>query len=290
VENQRKLQLQKLFQITCSSSTNFLGIFITPSYFPAVEFNFEVYFTFGNNRPRGPPVSNCFPVSGPLVRGRHPPGRHATSAGRGLKSRPVTESRHRHRLHENQPPPSTRTPSRAGVLLSPVDEGCTDLSVNLVRLRWVPCRHRISSQCRPPLPLTHPSPPCSGHRSLEPRPGQAHRRRTELPRIPSIEASVSYHSRPRPGLWDPKRVRLLSLLYMVCLAGPPMAGGVLSPEQPQRQAAMAAPCACLCCGACLGGLFRPQPSKPSRPAYEQQLVGQSRPMWPCLLFSISNLF
>jgi hypothetical protein len=40
VENQKKLQLQKLFQITSSPSTNFLGIFLTPSYFPRGEFKF----------------------------------------------------------------------------------------------------------------------------------------------------------------------------------------------------------------------------------------------------------
>jgi hypothetical protein len=39
-----------------------------------------------------------------------------------------------------------------------------------------------------------------------------------------------------------------------------------------------------------GGLFRPQPSRPSRPASGQELVGQSRPMWPCLLFLIFDLF
>jgi hypothetical protein len=49
-------------------------------------------------------------------------------------------------------------------------------------------------------------------------------------------------------------------------------------------------CVCLHRGACLGGLFRPQPSRPSRPTGGQQLVGQSRPMWPCLLFSIFDLF
>jgi hypothetical protein len=48
MENQKKLQLQKLFQITPSLSTNFLGIFFHPlAIFPmdnlisALKFNFE---------------------------------------------------------------------------------------------------------------------------------------------------------------------------------------------------------------------------------------------------------
>jgi hypothetical protein len=52
-------------------------------------------------------------MPGPLIRGCLPPRHHVTSAGRGLKSRPVAESRRRRRLHENQPPPSQREPATA---------------------------------------------------------------------------------------------------------------------------------------------------------------------------------
>jgi hypothetical protein len=60
-----------------------------------VELDFRVYFAFGNNQTRDPPISDRFPAPGLLVRGRRPHGCHATSAGRGLKSRPVAESRRR---------------------------------------------------------------------------------------------------------------------------------------------------------------------------------------------------
>jgi hypothetical protein len=41
-------------------------MFFTPSYFPVVEFNFRVYFAFGNNRLWGPPASDRFLVPGHL--------------------------------------------------------------------------------------------------------------------------------------------------------------------------------------------------------------------------------
>jgi hypothetical protein len=41
VENQKKLQLQKLLQITSYSSTKFPGIFLTPSYSSRGEFKFQ---------------------------------------------------------------------------------------------------------------------------------------------------------------------------------------------------------------------------------------------------------
>jgi hypothetical protein len=51
VENQKKLQLKKLFQITPPFSTKFLGIFLTLSYFPVdnsislLKFNLENEFS-----------------------------------------------------------------------------------------------------------------------------------------------------------------------------------------------------------------------------------------------------
>jgi hypothetical protein len=54
VENQKKLQLQKLFQITSYSSTKFLGIFLTPSYFSCGEFKFQclnLIFKTNSTRP-----------------------------------------------------------------------------------------------------------------------------------------------------------------------------------------------------------------------------------------------
>jgi hypothetical protein len=52
--------------------------------------------------------------------------------------------------------------------------------------------------------LTHPSPPCTGHRSSVPWPGRAHWHRAELSRVSSTGGSVSHHSQPHLGLWDPK--------------------------------------------------------------------------------------
>jgi hypothetical protein len=43
-----------------------------PIYFPAVEFDFGVYFAFGNNRSWGPPISGVFLKPGSLVRGHSP--------------------------------------------------------------------------------------------------------------------------------------------------------------------------------------------------------------------------
>jgi hypothetical protein len=60
VENQNKLQLQKLFQITLSFSTNFLGIFLTPNYFFTENSIFGVYFHFGKDLVGGPLVSGRF--------------------------------------------------------------------------------------------------------------------------------------------------------------------------------------------------------------------------------------
>jgi hypothetical protein len=77
-----------------------------------VEFDFRVYFAFGNNRTRGPLVSDRFLALSPLVRERRPPSIHAPSigrvagslkmAGRHLTSHPPLRASPycRHRRHE----------------------------------------------------------------------------------------------------------------------------------------------------------------------------------------------
>jgi hypothetical protein len=51
MENPKKLQLQKLFQITPSFSTIFLGIFIIPSLFFSEIFRFQQLFESGKFNP-----------------------------------------------------------------------------------------------------------------------------------------------------------------------------------------------------------------------------------------------
>jgi hypothetical protein len=73
VENQKKLQLQKLFQITPSFFTNFSGIFLPPYLFPAVNSVYDDLISIGNFLEAAPPVRDCFFRPGSPVRGRWTP-------------------------------------------------------------------------------------------------------------------------------------------------------------------------------------------------------------------------
>jgi hypothetical protein len=60
VENQKKLQLQKLFQITLYFYIRFMGIFLTPSYFFGENSILGVLFSFWKRFGREPLVSGRF--------------------------------------------------------------------------------------------------------------------------------------------------------------------------------------------------------------------------------------
>jgi hypothetical protein len=77
VKNQKKLQLQMLFQITPSFSTNFLKIFITPWLFFPHWKSFQNYFYSGISVVRGHLLVS-FPRRGPRVRTLSPPGHDRT--------------------------------------------------------------------------------------------------------------------------------------------------------------------------------------------------------------------
>jgi hypothetical protein len=94
VENQKKLQLQKLFQITSYSSIKFLEIFLTPSYFSYGEFKFQrLNLIFKTNCPL---VSGAEASVGPaclVVASAWPPHVAALVSASGLKP-PSASLRH----------------------------------------------------------------------------------------------------------------------------------------------------------------------------------------------------
>jgi hypothetical protein len=75
--NQKKLQLQKLFQITTSFSTNFLGIFCIAWLFFLGIFQFWQLFASGKFNPAAHLPVALRPAPGPPVGGCRAHQRHA---------------------------------------------------------------------------------------------------------------------------------------------------------------------------------------------------------------------
>jgi hypothetical protein len=72
VENQKTLQLQKLFQITPSFSTNFIKKILTLRYFSGDNSISAVILELENKLQHGPPVNGAEADTGPTYR-RCPP-------------------------------------------------------------------------------------------------------------------------------------------------------------------------------------------------------------------------
>jgi hypothetical protein len=109
MENQKKLQLQKLFQIIPSLSTKFPGFFSHPSYFSVVNSVSGDLISLWKRICSGPLVNDHFLHWGPPVGAPKPHGCH-DAASRSFRARAPTLKAARG--HGQEPPsgPKLRAP------------------------------------------------------------------------------------------------------------------------------------------------------------------------------------